>query len=139
METIHLTMDLMTYLAICTVILSIGGFTIAFMRVKNSVREDWNEKIPSRTYSIVDDKIKKFQEGSCSSERDKLLVQMKAQSNICEAELKAVKEILHGELIQINTILDSKIAQVNSTLSNGLERIEKKIKDTEKKIINEGG
>jgi hypothetical protein len=129
METVHFSMDLMTFLAICTMIIGVGGFTLAIYRFRNSSQLAWDDKVPSKTFSIIDAKIREFYQRVCTFQREQLEAQIKGQEKMRTIELQALKDVLHGELTQINSILDSKIDQVDKTLCEGLMRIEKRLEE----------
>ena len=127
MNNIHLTMDLMTFLAVCAVTIGAGTFGLTALRIKS---KGGGNSVPSKIFEVMNAKVKEFYTGICASERRNLGQSLKVSQKMHQTELRAITEVLRGEITQINTVVNLKIEQVNTTLSEGLIRIEEKIKPT---------
>lgn len=125
MNNIHLTMDLMSFLAVCAVVVGAGTFGLTAIRIRN---KGGGNSVPSKIFEVMNAKVKEFYNGICAGERRNLEKSLKNSQKMYETELRAITKVLRGEITQINTVMDLKIGQVNTTLSEGLIRIERKIK-----------
>lgn len=114
----HFSMDFMTFLAVCAVVVGAGSFGIAALRSRRNGRALFRNESGqvevisvSKVYSIVKEKIQEFYGGTCKSERS------------------AIREVLRAEMKGIKKIFEVEIRQVNDTLIKGLENIQTEIKN----------